>query len=130
MKSTSMRSSLSSLLAVLLLGSTPAVAAFFFQNLNQPKTAAASPQSDQAIQIFSSKFPFDRPPLQPNQFLSLGMPNNYTPNKTVVDRGKRLSDISEVEARATFGELARLYGADAALTMTKAKPIVLSFKVR
>ena len=117
--------------ALLLLGATSPTTAAFFQNLNQPKTAApnkSSPQADQAVQIFNAKFPFDRPPLKPNRLLSLGMPNNYSQQQET--RGKRLSDITEAEARATFAELARLYGADEALQMTKAKPIVLSFKVQ
>lgn len=41
---------------------------------------------------------------------------------------KRLTDISEQQARATFSELVKLYGDDRALDMVKAMPICLSFK--
>lgn len=115
------------------LYSSPADA--FFPNANKPARAKSTPQQDQAIEIFRAKFPFGRPPLKPNKLLTIGMPNNYAPKakagtSSASDRGKRLSDITEAQARASFSELARLYGPDEALSMVQVKPIVLSFKVR
>jgi len=89
--------------------------------------------ADEAIAVFSKKFPFDREPLKPSAFLSIGMPGTdidgteYTVYKKGESRGKRLTDISEQQARATFNELAKLYGGEDALTMTKALPVCLSF---
>ena len=98
--------------------------------------AAKSPWADEAIAAFNDKYPFGREPLKPNRFLSIGMPGTdidgttYRTYKAGEPRGKRLTDISEQEARATFAELAKLYGAESALVMTKAKPVCLAFKVR
>jgi hypothetical protein len=41
-------------------------------------------------------------------------------------RGKRLSDISEQQARTTFNELSKLYGDENALQMVKDFPLCLS----
>jgi len=113
-------------LVTVLLCSSNAFA--FFQNMGGAKVATAkSPQADEAIQIFNAKFPFGRDPLKPNNFVSFGMPANF--EATRKNSGIRLTDISEQQARATFNELAKLYGSDAALEMTKAKPVILAFQV-
>ena len=115
--------------AALLLATS--VEAFFSAGA---KTASAkSPQANEAIETFASKFPFGRPPVSPSPFRSVGMPNRDI-DGTVLKKqkkngssGKRLTDISESEARATFAELAKLYGEDEALEMTKALPVLLAF---
>lgn len=94
-------------------------------------------EADEAVSIYDAKYPFDRPPLEKSsltEFLSFGVPNtdvDGTQYKTY-DRsatpGPRLTDISEKDARATFNELAKCYGAESALEMTKAQPLILTFK--
>jgi hypothetical protein len=47
--------------------------------------------------------------------------------KKVYKDSKRLTDITEQEAKASFTELAKLYGEERALDMVKALPICLAF---
>lgn len=91
----------------------------------------ASPQADAAVAIFSKKFPFDRPPPKTSGFVKFGMPTQDIDGSAVFgkyDKPRRLTDISESDARAYFAELAKNYGADEALAMVKAQPICLSFQ--
>jgi hypothetical protein len=98
---------------------------------SKPSVAKSSPQADQAVAIFDKKFPFGRPPVARSKRISLGMPIadiDGTPVfKSTSVPGKRLTDITEAQARATFNELAKCYGQDEALDMVKALPVCLVF---
>jgi hypothetical protein len=94
------------------------------------KSGAASPQADQAIEIYNTKYPFGRPPPVTSNRVRFGMPVKDIDGTLVFQKnstGKRLTDISEAQARASFAELAKNYGPDEALEMVKALPICLSF---
>lgn len=104
-----------------------------FQSMFSRSVPKASPLSDEAIAVFNKRYPFGRGVVKQNPFIKLGMPNrdiDGTPVATVVSAdkaGKRMTDISEKEARAAFSELAKLYGAEEALEITNALPIALAF---
>lgn len=95
--------------------------------------AAKAPKAaDQAVAIFGKSFPFGRPPAPPSPLVRFGMPTQDFDGTQLMkskykNPGKRLTDISEKDARANFAELAKCYGEEAALDMVKAMPICLSF---
>jgi len=94
-----------------------------------PKAAQAA---DKAVAIFGKKFPFGRAPAPSSDRVRFGMPNQDFDGTVLMkakykNPGKRLTDISEKDARASFVELAKCYGDEAALDMVKAMPICLSF---
>jgi hypothetical protein len=97
-----------------------------------PKTTGKqSVLASEAIQVFKQTYP-DRPPVTVPAWRQFGMPNRDIDGTTynVVKPGqalKRLSDISEKEALASFAELAKLYGEEETLGMVKAMPIILAF---
>jgi hypothetical protein len=103
--------------------------------LPQFAAVAKSTFADEAIAAFDKRFPFGREPIKQSPFmdalLSAGVPardidgTEYKMNGDA--RGKRLTDITEKQARATFAELAKLYGEERALEMTKALPVCLTF---
>ncbi|CAB9509341.1 expressed unknown protein [Seminavis robusta] len=122
-------------LVLALFAST--ASAFLPQKGGSAAAAAKSQIADEAIAAFAKKFPFDRKPIETSPmvtaFLNAGVPTTdidgtkYKVNKPGEKRGKRLSDIGEKEARATFAELARLYGDESALAMTQSLPVCLTF---
>jgi hypothetical protein len=94
------------------------------------KKSASSVLTDQAIQIFAKEYPFGRPPVKTNPLVDFGMPNrdlDRTKLKKVESTGKRLTDISEEQAKASFAQLAKLYGGERALDVVTALPICLAF---
>ena len=108
--------------AFALLFLTSGVAAFF---QSKPAAAKAAVSTDEAVGIFAQKYPFGRAPPKNNPFLQFGMPGGDS--KKTYTESKRLTDITEQQAEATFNELAKLYGNDSALDMVKALPLVLAF---
>jgi len=91
-----------------------------------------SPQADEAIQIFSKKFPFDRPPPSESNLVRIGMPSSILggppPAEDASKPRRRLTDVNETTARETFAELADLYGAAEAVEMVKNFPLALALK--
>ena len=86
--------------------------------------------ADRAVALYGDKFPFGRPPLKASALVSFGMPNqDFDGTRLMKSKysGKRLTDISEKDARATFVELAKCYGEKEALDMVQALPLCLSF---
>ena len=91
---------------------------------------------DQAVAIYGDKFPFGRPPVPASSLVRLGMAEqdfdgtklmkNPVPQYT----GKRLTDITEKQARSNFSTLAQCYGEEAALGMVKTMPICLCFNAK
>jgi hypothetical protein len=118
--------------SLVLLAST---ANAFFPQFQLSTVVAKSAFADEAIAVFGEKYPFGREPIKQPPFLeallSAGVPardidgTEYKMNGDT--KGKRFTDISEKQARATFAELSKLYGEEYALEMTKALPICLSF---
>lgn len=122
-----------SVLSALLLCTE--VSAFFTypsvqKNGKRPKS---SPLCEDAVQIFGKQFPFDRPPIQSSPFIDFGMPYTDFDGTILMKKdgsrssGKRLTDISRDQVRASFNVLASLYGDEQALGMVKALPICLAF---
>ena len=128
-----MKSSFSVILLLALLSGTHG----FFQNLGggAKKTpggsAKASPLAQEAVEIFGAKYPFGRAPPKSSIMGDFGMPDRDLDGtklkKASSGAGKRLTDISETEAAASFNSLAKIYGDERALEMTKRLPIILSF---
>eukprot|EP00977_Amphora_coffeiformis_P007666 scaffold1690_cov182-Amphora_coffeaeformis.AAC.23 len=97
--------------------------------------AAKTKAVDQAVAIFGKQFPFGRPPVPSSSLVRLGMSGvdidgtklMKTPPQTA---SKRLTDITEKQARSNFNTLAQCYGEDAALGMVKTMPICLCFNAK
>jgi hypothetical protein len=94
---------------------------------------AATKPVDEAIAIFNKRYP-PKGEFKPLFFTSWGVPAtdiDGTPtsksknNKKV--KSKRMFDINEAQIKAAFQELSKLYGAEAALQMSKDLPPVLAF---
>lgn len=127
----------------------------FLQQFKNGAAATSSPLADEAFAVFDRAFPNRAEPLKESPLLNIGVPKvdidgtkyGYVieQNKYVVTlqfvflnsarrqfdsevRGKRRTDISETDAKTTFNELSKLYGAENALEMTKALPVCLTFK--
>jgi hypothetical protein len=75
-------------------------------------TALSSAATDEAVDVFAEKYPFDRPPSEGDK-----------KGETV----KRFTDMSEKQVRSSFDALANVYGDAPALDMVKAMPVVLTF---
>ena len=106
------------------------VAAFFQTAARGGKTSALT---EEAVQIFNKKYPFGREPPKANPLGDFGMPNRDIDGSVVkktFTENKRLTDISEQEAKASFNELCKLYGEERALNMVKALPLCLAFDKR
>jgi hypothetical protein len=106
----------------------------FMQGSSFTKTTSSPKQqiiANDAIQLFNASYPFNRAPLQTSSLVGFGMPitdlDGTILQKTKGTAGKRLTDITPMQARATFNELAKLYGSNEAYDMVKALPIILSF---
>lgn len=92
-------------LLLLALAAILASDASAFSSMGNPKTLAPV---DQALEIFGKEFEFS--------------------TKTQVGGERRkLTDISEQKAKASFQELAKAYGNEQALMMVKTMPICLAF---
>jgi hypothetical protein len=108
--------------------------AFAAPNTKPP--VSLSPLTKQAVEIFNAKYPFNRPPPKKDKFANFGMPNydidgtKLSSEREAARTGKRLTDISEAEATASFNELAQLYGEDRAIEMCKTMPIILVFDLK
>jgi hypothetical protein len=88
------------------------------------KGASKQAEND-AMAVFEQKFPFDGSPAPKVGLGAFGMPGGGAE-----PTGKRLTDVGEPRARAAFGELAKLYGADEALAMVQVQPIILCFNYK
>lgn len=91
-----------------------------------------SPLAEEAVQIFDKKYPFGRDPPKSIGFGDFGMPNrdiDGTPLKkqSNIQSNKRLTDITQEQATASFSALAAAYGEERALDMVKALPLCLAF---
>jgi hypothetical protein len=89
--------------------------------------------ADEAIAIYSKRFP-PKGEYKSPFFISWGVPKNDvdgTPtsnrNSSTKSDGKRLFDMDSKQVRANFQELAKVYGAEEALQMTKDLPSILAF---
>ncbi|KAG7348424.1 hypothetical protein IV203_017129 [Nitzschia inconspicua] len=117
--------------AFLLLSlSMAAVANAFFQQA----TASKSKLTQQAVDIFGEKFPYNQPPRKKwilDQYVSLGVPKTDIDgtryDKVGKGNGKRLTDITEKQAADAFNQIASLYGGERAIEMVKIFPICLAF---
>jgi hypothetical protein len=90
---------------------------------------AASPKPiDEAIAFYNEKFPFEREPPKPSPFTTLGMSDKMKAQMESRNQRRRLTDISEKQARSAFQELAKLYGDDVAKQMVIDLPVCLSFE--
>lgn len=86
---------------------------------------------DEAVAIFGKVYPYGRPPVISSARVRFGMPiTDFDGTRLQKQKytGKRLVDITESQARASFTELARNYGTTVALGMVQDMPICLSFK--
>ena len=125
-----------SLVLLLLVANLGVATAFFGLKPATSAGAKSSPQTEEAIATFAKKYPFDRPPVKTSARMKFGMPYRDIDGTEVFKYrqrdpstiGKRLTDISETNARAAFNTLAQLYGADEALQMVKADPVILAFQ--
>ena len=91
----------------------------------------ASKPVDEALAIYQKRFP-NKGENKKLFFTSWGVPkrdidgslvNKSNPRST----SKRLFDIDDKQQRAAFQELARVYGEDTALQMTRDLPSILAF---
>ncbi|GAX13381.1 hypothetical protein FisN_8Lh409 [Fistulifera solaris] len=83
---------------------------------------------DEAIAFYNEKFPFQREPPKPSPFTTLGMSDKMKAQMESRNERRRLTDISEKQARSAFQELAKLYGDDVAKQMVIDLPVCLSFE--
>jgi hypothetical protein len=114
----------------LLLLSSIAVPANGFS----PGKAKASSLTQEAVDIFGSKYPYNRQPKEKtifDSYVSLGVPKTDIDgtryDKVGKGTGKRLTDITEKQAADSFNEIASIYGAERAIQMVKIFPICLTF---
>jgi hypothetical protein len=111
------------MITVLLVGQSAA-----FLPRSSPSSKAKLALEDEAVAVYAKIFPFGREPSKDSPLLGFGMPTSFaTRSKQYKSKGKRLMDISEMDARAAFQELSKAYGEQNALAMIKAQPICLSF---
>lgn len=103
----------------------------FFGGVTKPKVALNSPEADEAIAFFQKKYPKKEPLTGSDSFSTFGVPKKDIDGSSIQTSTsgsrKRLTDIDEKEGRATFAEMAKVYGAEESLGMIKAMPIVLTF---
>lgn len=89
---------------------------------------AASPKPiDEAIAFYNEKFPFQREPPKASPLSTFGMSDKTKSQMASRNQGRRLTDITEKQARSTFQQLAKLYGDDVAKQMVIDLPVCLSF---
>jgi hypothetical protein len=121
-----MKTSHTSSFLLALLCATPTLAFF-----GGAKAATkSSPFMDEAVQIFDKTYPFGRDPPKTIGLGNFGMPDrdiDGTVVKKYKSSNKRLTDITEQEAKASFAELAKVYGDERALDMVKSFPLCLAF---
>lgn len=90
--------------------------------------------TDEAVAIYSNRYPFNRPPPPPAS--RFGLPLRDLDGTTVLLKSattgerKRLTDLSEKQVRANFVAMAKVYGEDQALEMVRALPVALSFNAK
>jgi hypothetical protein len=117
--------------AILLLSSMIAVANALFL---QQAVASKSGLTQQAVDIFGEKFPYNQAPRKKgilDKYVALGVPKTDIDgtryDKVGKGTGKRMTDITEKQAANTFNQIASLYGEDRAIEMVKIFPICLAF---
>lgn len=110
---------LSLVLAIFALSTSPALG------------FAARKLADEAVSLFQAAYPKKEPYKAP-VWSSWGVPGrdiDGTPIRVaqVGAEGRRLCDISDEQCRASFDALAKVYGEEEALEMTRIMPIILTF---
>lgn len=107
---------------------------FFQQSAKVSGGAKKSTLTQDAIDIFGSKFPFNQPPKRKtflDKYVSLGVPqmdiDGTRYDKIGKGDGKRMTDITEKQAADTFNQIVSLYGEGRAIEMVKIFPICLAF---
>uniref|UniRef100_A0A6U3ZTQ5 Uncharacterized protein n=1 Tax=Ditylum brightwellii TaxID=49249 RepID=A0A6U3ZTQ5_9STRA len=118
---------------IVLCMATSAQAFFGGGNKRAAAPAVSKAVTDEAVAIYQNKFQKkDKKTTRPF-FSSWGMPKRdvdgteLTIGKGGSSAGKGIFDIDESVQRASFNEIARLYGESEALEMTKIMPTVLAF---
>jgi hypothetical protein len=92
-------------------------------------SAAKTKPVDEAIAIYNMRFP-PKDEYKTPFFISWGVPRtdiDGTPTSKGKGDGKRLFEKDNKEVRAAFLELAKVYGAEESLQMTKDLPSILAF---
>jgi hypothetical protein len=115
---------------LLLFHTTVVVNALLFQ----PAVVSKSSLTQQAVDIFGEKFPFNQAPRKKgilDKYVALGVPkmdiDGTRYDKVGQGTGKRMTDITEKQAANTFNQIASLYGEARAIEMVKTFPICLAF---
>jgi hypothetical protein len=95
---------------------------------------AAKKPIDEAVSIYTQRYP-SKGEYKTPFFNSWGVPRTDidgtpTSRSKYTNDSKRLFDIDETRIRSTFQELAKVYGTDEALKMTKDLPAILAFDKR
>lgn len=115
------------LYGLLLVGLVGTASAFFSKS---PAKVSGSPLAPEAVAFYDKNFPFGREPPKANFLGDFGMPNQDFDGTRIKSKNpskKRLTDITEAQAKKSFNILANLYGDERALGMVKAQPICLAF---
>jgi hypothetical protein len=106
----------------------------FVQTATKRASFKKSSLTQEAVDIFGAKYPFNQTPVKKStlsKLAGLGVPkvdiDGTRYDKFGKGSGKRLTDISEKQAADTFNEIARLYGGERAIQMVKIFPICLAF---
>jgi len=119
------------LLACLVVGTV----GFFGGKAAKTSPKNVSPLTQEAIDLWSAKYPFNREPLKTNEsfekFASLGVPKTDIDGTRVrkdnYGEKRRLTDLTEQDVSKNFNALCAVYGEDRAIDMVKIFPICLSF---
>mmetsp|Transcript_32251 Transcript_32251/g.65472 ORF Transcript_32251/g.65472 Transcript_32251/m.65472 type:complete len:248 (-) Transcript_32251:184-927(-) len=125
------------LLAFMAISAPAPVDSFFGGGAKTSARAAkVSPEVlDEAVEIYSTRFPKSRfAPKKRPFYAGWGMPKRDIDGTEIGQVGqggtltsKSLFDIDEQRQRASFAEIARIYGEEDALTMVKVLPNILAF---
>lgn len=119
----------------LLLSCLVTAANGFFQSAaKKASPKAVSPFAQEAIDIYGSKYGYNRAPREENfldSISSFGVPTTDIDGTRILKKtaspGKRMSDLSEAEVVANFNAIAAVYGDERAIGMAKIFPVCLTF---
>lgn len=103
----------------------PSTSLFFFGNAAKKTSAVkSSPFAEEAVEIYTNKYPTSGNTRQKFFFESWGMPGAY---QAPVDSSESIFTRQVNELTATFNTIASIYGDEEALKMVKIQPNVLAF---
>jgi hypothetical protein len=118
-------------LLVSLLIQTDAFSTSSQVKVTRSSLQATSKPVDEAVAIYQKRYP-DKGSKKDLFFTSWGVPKRDIDGSQIkksksTSGNKRIFDIDDKQQRASFQELARLYGAEVALQMTRDLPSILAF---